>query len=130
MALSASSWVTWPLIVVQILLVFVNHVCKLPGALPNAGAFLAVQGYAVSAIQKVCAFQVAAGRPAPVTPEVRSFLDALCMSRSTDLQQRAYELQALLGLTADAVGAALPEDASCEDIEVRERALQKKAKSE
>ncbi|GAQ89669.1 Adaptin family protein [Klebsormidium nitens] len=79
-----------------------------------------VRGYAVSAIQKVCAFQVAAGRPAPVTPEVRSFLDALCMSRSTDLQQRAYELQALLGLGTDAVGSALPEDASCEDIEVDE----------
>lgn len=76
----------------------------------------------MSAIQKVCAFQLAAGRPAPMTPEVRAFVDALCLSRSTDLQQRAYELQALLGLSADTLAAALPEDASCEDIEVRRRA--------
>jgi hypothetical protein len=85
---------------------------------PHLSCCLLLQGYAISAIQKVYAFQLSGGRPAPVTPEVRSFLEALCMSRSTDLQQRAYELQALLGLSAETVGAALPEDASCEDIEV------------
>ncbi|KAI3914147.1 hypothetical protein MKW98_003220 [Papaver atlanticum] len=38
-------------------------------------------------------------------------------SHSTDLQQCAYELQAVLSLDARAVESLLPLDASCEDIE-------------
>ena len=37
---------------------------------------------------------------------------------STDLQQRAYEIQVLLGFDANTLSAVLPTDASCEDIEV------------
>jgi hypothetical protein len=45
-------------------------------------------------------------------------VDELSASHSTDLQQRAYEVQALLGLDKQAVGSVMPLDASCEDIEV------------
>jgi len=45
-------------------------------------------------------------------------VEELLASHSTDLQQRAYELQAVIGLDAQAVEAILPHDASCEDIEV------------
>jgi len=45
-------------------------------------------------------------------------IEELLASHSTDLQQRAYELQALLALDARAVETILPLDASCEDIEV------------
>lgn len=45
-------------------------------------------------------------------------VEELLASHSTDLQQRAYELQAVIGLDARAVEAILPHDASCEDIEV------------
>eukprot|EP00897_Mesotaenium_endlicherianum_P006964 jgi/Mesen1/6296/ME000325S05437 len=48
----------------------------------------------------------------------RALVDELCASPSTDLQQRAYELLSLLGLSPDTVAAVLPPDASCEDIEV------------
>lgn len=37
---------------------------------------------------------------------------------STDLQQHAYELEAVIGLDAHAVEIIMPADASCEDIEV------------
>ncbi|KAL3844389.1 hypothetical protein ACJIZ3_001792 [Penstemon smallii] len=39
-------------------------------------------------------------------------------SHSTDLQQRAYELQAILGLDAHAVMKIMPVDSTCEDIEI------------
>lgn len=45
-------------------------------------------------------------------------VEELLASHSTDLQQRAYELQSVIGLDARAVEAILPHDASCEDIEV------------
>lgn len=47
-----------------------------------------------------------------------SFIEELLASHSTDLQQRAYELQALIGLDAQAVETIMPQDASGEDIEV------------
>lgn len=48
-------------------------------------------------------------------------MDDMAASHSTDLQQRAYELKGLLALPRGTVGVVMPEDASCEDIEVRER---------
>ena len=45
-------------------------------------------------------------------------VEELSASHSTDLQQRAYELQAVVGLDAHAVESIMPLDASCEDIEV------------
>lgn len=50
--------------------------------------------------------------------QCQSLIDELSASHSTDLQQRAYELQALLGLDSQAVESVMPLDASCEDIEV------------
>lgn len=67
---------------------------------------------------KVCAFEMEAGKKVELIPECHSLIDELSASHSTDLQQRAYELQALLGLEADTVGCVMPLDASCEDIEV------------
>lgn len=50
--------------------------------------------------------------------QCQSLIEELSASNSTDLQQRAYELQATIGLDAEAVGNIMPADASCEDIEV------------
>ncbi|PIA35948.1 hypothetical protein AQUCO_03400085v1 [Aquilegia coerulea] len=77
-----------------------------------------VKGYAVTAIMKICAFEIAAGRRVELLSECQSLIDELSASHSTDLQQRAYELQAVLGLDAQAVERIMPLDASCEDIEV------------
>ncbi|CAA6668204.1 unnamed protein product [Spirodela intermedia] len=77
-----------------------------------------VRAYAIAAIMKICAFEIAAGRKVELLPECQSLIDELSASHSTDLQQIAYELQALLGLDARAVETIMPYDASCEDIEV------------
>nr|CAB3479229.1 unnamed protein product [Digitaria exilis] len=77
-----------------------------------------VKAYAISAILKIFAFEIALGRKVDMLPECQTLLDELSASHSTDLQQRAYELQALLGLDKHAVESVMPADASCEDIEV------------
>eukprot|EP00850_Spirogloea_muscicola_P015675 SM000122S25782 [mRNA] locus=s122:233377:238941:- [translate_table: standard] len=77
-----------------------------------------VKGMAITAITKALAFEIGAGRKHRLLPDARALLDELSASHSTDLQQRAYELQSLLGLPPDIVSQALPPDASCEDIEV------------
>ncbi|RWR74631.1 AP-4 complex subunit epsilon [Cinnamomum micranthum f. kanehirae] len=77
-----------------------------------------VKAYAVTAIMKICAFEISAGRKVELLPECQSLIDELSASHSTDLQQRAYELQAVLGLNSHAVESIMPADASCEDIEV------------
>lgn len=50
--------------------------------------------------------------------QCQSLTEELSASHSTDLQQRAYELQALVGLDAQAVENVMPMDASCKEIEV------------
>ncbi|KAK7309460.1 hypothetical protein RJT34_06209 [Clitoria ternatea] len=77
-----------------------------------------VKAYAISALMKTYAFEVAAGRKVDLLPECQSLIEELLASHSTDLQQRAYELQALIGLDAQAVETIMPRDANCEDIEV------------
>ncbi|KAK1282590.1 AP-4 complex subunit epsilon [Acorus calamus] len=77
-----------------------------------------VKAYAVTGMLKIYAFEIAAGRKVELLPECQSLIDELSASHSTDLQQRAYELQALLGLDAHSVENIMPSDASCEDIEV------------
>ncbi|OIV93683.1 hypothetical protein TanjilG_16534 [Lupinus angustifolius] len=77
-----------------------------------------VKAYAISALMKIYAFEIAAGRKVDMLPECQSLVEELLASHSTDLQQRAYELQALVGLDAQAVEEIIPQDASCEDIEV------------
>ncbi|URD78533.1 AP-4 complex subunit [Musa troglodytarum] len=77
-----------------------------------------VKAYAISAIMKICAFEISEGRKVEMLPECQSLIDELSTSHSTDLQQRAYELQALLCLESQAVESVMPLDASCEDIEI------------
>ncbi|PWZ30268.1 AP-4 complex subunit epsilon [Zea mays] len=77
-----------------------------------------VKAYAISAILKTFAFEITLGRKIDLLPECQTLVDELSASHSTDLQQRAYELQALLGLDKTAVESVMPADASCEDIEV------------
>ncbi|CAL5435920.1 unnamed protein product [Camellia sinensis] len=77
-----------------------------------------VKAYAVTALMKIYAFEIAAGRKADVLPECQSLIEELSASHSTDLQQRAYELQAVISLDAHAVESIMPLDASCEDIEI------------
>ncbi|KAI9092210.1 hypothetical protein K1719_027710 [Acacia pycnantha] len=77
-----------------------------------------VKAYATSALMKIYAFEMAAGRKVDLLPECQTLIEEMLASHSTDLQQRAYELQALIGLDRQAVEAIMPQDASCEDIEV------------
>ncbi|KGN54006.2 hypothetical protein Csa_011850 [Cucumis sativus] len=77
-----------------------------------------VKAYAVTALMKVYAFEKMSGRTVDILPELTSLIEELSASHSTDLQQRAYELQATIGLDAQAVGNIMPADASCEDIEI------------
>ncbi|KAK3008025.1 hypothetical protein RJ639_013437, partial [Escallonia herrerae] len=79
-----------------------------------------VKAYAVTALMKIYAFEIAAGRKLDMLPECQSLIEELSASHSTDLQQRAYELQAVIGLEAQAVENIMPVDASCEDIEIDE----------
>ncbi|XP_068666799.1 AP-4 complex subunit epsilon-like [Aristolochia californica] len=77
-----------------------------------------VKAYAITSIMKIYAFEIAEGRKVELLLECQSLIDELLASHSTDLQQRAYELQALLGLDPHAVESIMPCDASSEDIEV------------
>ncbi|KAK8505029.1 hypothetical protein V6N13_140025 [Hibiscus sabdariffa] len=77
-----------------------------------------VKAYAVTALMKIYAIEIAAGRKVDMLPECQSLMEEFLASHSTDLQQRAYELQAVIGLDAHAVESIMPSDASCEDIEV------------
>lgn len=50
--------------------------------------------------------------------QCQSLIEEMLASNSTDLQQRAYELQAILTLDAQAVKKIMPIDSTCNDIEV------------
>ena len=56
--------------------------------------------------------------------QVHAFVEDMCASHSTDLQQRAYELKALLQLPPAMLAGVLPLDGSCEDVEVRRHKTQ------
>ncbi|KAL4565180.1 hypothetical protein LXL04_029265 [Taraxacum kok-saghyz] len=77
-----------------------------------------VKAYAVTALMKVYSFEKAAGRKFSLLPECQTLLEEMCASHSSDLQQRAYEFQAILDLDANAMDNIMPLDASCEDIEI------------
>ncbi|KAI3787172.1 hypothetical protein L1987_41437 [Smallanthus sonchifolius] len=77
-----------------------------------------VQAYAVTALMKVFSFEKAAGRNMDMLPECRSLIESLSASHSTDLQQRAYELQAIVNLDASVIQNIMPSDASCEDSQI------------
>ncbi|CAN0880929.1 AP-4 complex subunit epsilon [Linum grandiflorum] len=77
-----------------------------------------VKGYAETALMKIYAFEMAAGRKVDVLPECETLIEELSASHSSDLQQRAYELQALITLDAHATENIMPSDASCREIEI------------
>ncbi|KAI7995710.1 AP-4 complex subunit epsilon [Camellia lanceoleosa] len=87
-----------------------------------------VKAYAVTALTKIYAFETAAGRKVDVLPGYQSFIEELSASHSTDLQQRAYELQAVIGLDAHVVESIMPLDASCEDIQISKGDISQTAK--
>ncbi|KAK1549246.1 hypothetical protein Q3G72_005758 [Acer saccharum] len=76
------------------------------------------KAYVVTSLMKISAFEIAVGRKVDMLHECQSLIEELSASHSTDLQQRAYELQAVIGLDARAVEIIMPSDASCEDIEI------------
>ncbi|KAJ7953294.1 AP-4 complex subunit epsilon [Quillaja saponaria] len=77
-----------------------------------------VKAYAVTALTKIYAFEITAGRKVDMLSECQSLVEELSASHSTDLQQRAYELLALTRLDVHAIESIMPPDASCEDIEI------------
>ncbi|KAL6549768.1 hypothetical protein OROMI_020256 [Orobanche minor] len=78
----------------------------------------AVKAYAVTALMKIYSFEIAAGRTVDILSECQSLIEEMLASHSTDLQQRAYELQAILNLDTHAVEKIMPVDSSCHDIEI------------
>ncbi|CAA0831897.1 AP-4 complex subunit epsilon [Striga hermonthica] len=77
-----------------------------------------VKAYAVTALMKIYSFEIAAGRTVDILSECQSLIEEMLASHSTDLQQRAYELQAILSLDADAVKKIMPRDSTCDDVEI------------
>ncbi|CAL1373833.1 unnamed protein product [Linum trigynum] len=77
-----------------------------------------VKAYAVTALMKIYACEMAAGRTVDILPECQTLIEELSASHSTDLQQRAYELQAVIALDAQTVENILPSDASSKEIEI------------
>ncbi|XP_075483522.1 AP-4 complex subunit epsilon-like [Primulina tabacum] len=77
-----------------------------------------VKAYAVTALMKIYSFEIAAGRKVDILPECQSLIEEMLASNSTDLQQRAYELQDITGLDAHAVKNIMPKDSACEDFEI------------
>ncbi|GER57640.1 AP-1 complex subunit gamma-2 [Striga asiatica] len=77
-----------------------------------------VKAYAVTALMKIYSFEIAAGRTVDILPECQSLIEEMLASHSTDLQQRAYELQAILSLDVHAVAKIMPRDSTCDDVEI------------
>ncbi|CAN1779685.1 AP-4 complex subunit epsilon [Linum perenne] len=77
-----------------------------------------VKAYAVTALMKIYAFEIAAGKKVDMLPECQSLIEELSASHSSDLQQRAYELQAVIALDDHAIKNIMPSDASCKEIEI------------
>lgn len=73
------------------------------------------KGYLLSALAKLCC-----QTGASLTRDAEVFVRSSASSRNADLQQRALEIQALLSCDVTTRSAALPPDASCEDLEVRQ----------
>ncbi|KAL8521481.1 hypothetical protein ACS0TY_011846 [Phlomoides rotata] len=77
-----------------------------------------VKAYAVMALMKIYSFEIAAGRIVDILPECQSLIDEMLASHSTDLQQRTYELRAILNLDARCLREIMPMDSTCEEVEI------------
>lgn len=72
------------------------------------------RGYLLTALGKICC-----QTGASLTRDAEAFVRSAASSRNADLQQRALEIQALWSWDKGTQRAALPPDASCEDLEAR-----------
>ncbi|KAL3152008.1 hypothetical protein ABBQ32_001127 [Trebouxia sp. C0010 RCD-2024] len=86
---------------------------KLAGIVDTHSATDAVRGYLITALGKLCS-----QAPCNPSPQAQHLLHEAANSRNLDLQQHALEIQALLSGSAQARQAALPADASCEDLQI------------
>lgn len=74
-----------------------------------------IKGYIVSAILKLCA-----QTGCSLTPEAEDLVHKCTTSQSVDLQQRAFELQAILSSNRQLQTTVLPFDATCEEFDETE----------
>ncbi|XP_057798993.1 LOW QUALITY PROTEIN: AP-4 complex subunit epsilon [Salvia miltiorrhiza] len=93
----------------------IGKLCDVAEAHPDDDT---VKGYAVTGIMKIYSFEIASGKPVDLLPECQSLIEEMLASHSTDLQQRAYELQSIFTLDAQAVKKIMPMDSTCDDIEI------------
>ncbi|GMH32396.1 hypothetical protein BSKO_00230 [Bryopsis sp. KO-2023] len=70
-----------------------------------------LKGFLLTAVSKVCAQSGCS-----LTPDAEEFIRKAASSKSTELQQRALELQAMMS-ARQLMSMVLPKDASCEDLE-------------
>ena len=73
-----------------------------------------VRAFVLTALCKVCCAQGGTGGP---TAEADAFVSKMLASRNLDLQQRAVEFRTMMACPADLRQAAMPADASCEEVE-------------
>ncbi|XP_042031377.1 AP-4 complex subunit epsilon-like [Salvia splendens] len=93
----------------------IGKLCDVAEAHPDDDT---VKAYAVTGIMKIYSFEIASGKPVDLLPECQSLIEEMLASHSTDLQQRAYELQSIFTLDAQAVKKIMPMDSTCDDIEI------------
>ncbi|XP_042036181.1 AP-4 complex subunit epsilon-like [Salvia splendens] len=93
----------------------IGKLCDVAEAHPDDDT---VKAYAVTGIMKIYSFEIASGNPVDLLPECQSLIEEMLASHSTDLQQRAYELQSIFTLDARAVKKIMPMDSTCDDIEI------------
>lgn len=88
---------------------------KLVGLLARQKPSEAVKALLLPALSKLCVQGSCA-----LSPEAEAFVAKCSSSQNVELQQRAYELQALLTAPQAVQQAALPHDASCEEFDEAE----------
>ncbi|KAL1532291.1 AP-4 complex subunit epsilon-like [Salvia divinorum] len=93
----------------------IGKLCDVAEAHPDDDT---VKAYAVTGIMKIYSFEIASGKPVDLLPECQSLIEEMLASHSTDLQQRAYELQSIFTLDAQAAKKIMPMDSTCDDIEI------------
>ncbi|KAG6391393.1 hypothetical protein SASPL_149147 [Salvia splendens] len=91
----------------------IGKLCDVAEAHPDDDTVKVVTG-----IMKIYSFEIASGKPVDLLPECQSLIEEMLASHSTDLQQRAYELQSIFTLDAQAVKKIMPMDSTCDDIEI------------
>lgn len=86
---------------------------KLAGILDTQNVTDSVRGFLITALGKLCS-----QAQCNLSPQAHQLLHDAANSRNLDLQQHALEIQGLLGGAVQTRQAALPPDASCEDLQI------------